>query len=269
MHWGYAWGIIATTLLMRSMLMPITYYVQKNMHKMKILEPELRGYRENMMQQFQTGNRVQGLQVRNQMHAFMLKYGISNAVPLLNLLTIPVFISFFISLRYMVFTPELYLGLSSTNFLWFSDLSQPDPYYLLPLISALFNWGSITVSRKLNPLNASTPAFVKKFNKYLPYTPFLGAIFLSTFPAGLNLYWMMLSFSNMTFMYLFSNKYVTKYIGLPPFYPNTMKAAQYELKEGKSLKKAVLVDRNNDIDEMPNEKTVKVYTRRPPHDNRK
>lgn len=249
--------------------MPISYIVQKNMHKMRALEPELKGYRETMMQSFQQGNRAQGIKIRSQMSAFMQKYGVSNVIPMLNLLTIPVFISFFISLRYMVFTPELYPGLSSSALLWFTDLSQPDPYYLLPFISAIFNWASIHISKRLNPLNSSTPTFVKKFNKYLPYTPFLGAIFLCTFPAGLNLYWMMLSFSNMTFMYLFSNQYMANLMGLPKYYPNTIKALQYEAKEGRNFKKAVFTDDYEGSSPNDGDKFVKVYSRRPVQEDKK
>ena len=224
MNWGYAWGIMLATLLMRTSLMPISVIVQKNMHKMKLLDPELKQYRESMMNAFQTGNSSKGMQIKNQMNAFTQKYGISNVISLLNLLTIPVFISYFISLRYMVFTPELFPGLTNSPFLWFSDLSQPDPYYLLPFISAIFNLGSILITRKLNPMSSSSPAFVRKFYKYLPYTPFLGAVFLSTFPAGLNLYWMMLSFSNMSMMYILTNQTVLKLLGWPKYYPNTFKA---------------------------------------------
>ena len=245
------------------MLMPISYIVQKNMYKMKLLEPELKEYREKMMQSFQAGNRSQGQKMKMQMGAFMQKYGVSNVVPLLNILTIPAFITFFISLRYMVFTPELFPGVDNSHFLWLKDLSQPDPFYILPFISAFFNLGSILVGRKLHPASSSTPTFMRKFNKYLPYTPFIGALFLSTFPAGLNLYWMTLSFSNMTFMYLFANDRLVRLMGLPKYYPNTIKALEFEMKDGKSFKKAIIVDKDEDAEKISDNRFMKVYTSKP------
>ena len=189
--WGHAWGIIGATVLMRTLLMPITLVTQKNMHKMKLIDPEIQAYRTKMMDDYKSGNRARADLTKQELDALMKRYGVSNTLPLLNLLTMPFFISFFISLRYMVFTPELFPGVSGLSFFWITDLSTSDPYFVLPLISAFLNLGSIHVNRKLNPISTSTPAAIKKFHQFLPVLPFFGAAFMSTFPAGLNLYWMM------------------------------------------------------------------------------
>ena len=52
--------------------------------------------------------------------------------------------------------------------------------------------------------------------------PFFGAIVLSTFPSGINLYWGVLSFSNLVFAYTFKSLAFNKFMGIPEVYPGSI-----------------------------------------------
>jgi membrane protein insertase Oxa1/YidC/SpoIIIJ len=96
------------------------------------------------------------------------KKGISTFVPMLNLLQVPLLITWFLSLRYMSNLPELYPQMLSEGYLWFSDLSTYDPYFVLPVTAACIT--SLAVARSPN-LNRPNPnmTFLAPYIKYLKY----------------------------------------------------------------------------------------------------
>ena len=67
------------------------------------------------------------------------------------------------------------------------SLSEPDPYFLLPIISAFLTF--LTISMNPNNHNKMTPPLVRNILKYLRYMPFISIPIVSFFPSGLCLYW--------------------------------------------------------------------------------
>lgn len=55
----------------------------------------------------------------------------------------PVFISFFMGLREMATTPVE--SMKSGGILWFTDLTLPDQYFAMPIITSLTLWATIEV----------------------------------------------------------------------------------------------------------------------------
>jgi YidC/Oxa1 family membrane protein insertase len=90
------------------------------------------------------------------------------------LVQIPVFIAL-----YWVLLAAIELRHAPWAF-WITDLSSPDPYYVLPLIMAV----SMFVQTKLNP---PPPDPVQA--KVMLFMPIVFSIFFFFFPAGLVLYW--------------------------------------------------------------------------------
>jgi YidC/Oxa1 family membrane protein insertase len=64
--------------------------------------------------------------------------------------------------------------------LWINDLTQKDPYFILPLLMGI----SMFVQQKLNP--APVDPMQKKIFQWLPV---VFTVFFAFFPAGLVLYW--------------------------------------------------------------------------------
>jgi YidC/Oxa1 family membrane protein insertase len=87
---------------------------------------------------------------------------------------IPVFISL-----YWVLAESVELR-QAPWILWIHDLSQKDPYFVLPLLMGI----SMFIQQKLNP--APVDPMQQKIFAWLPV---IFTVFFSFFPAGLVLYW--------------------------------------------------------------------------------
>lgn len=69
--------------------------------------------------------------------------------------------------------------------------------------------------------------FVKKIKKFFPYFPFVGMIFISTFPAGLSINWAFIALQNYLIIRTFTAGKVLKALGIPDFYPGTHLAKNF------------------------------------------
>jgi YidC/Oxa1 family membrane protein insertase len=65
--------------------------------------------------------------------------------------------------------------------LWITDLSEKDPYYVLPLVMAV----TMFIQTKLSP---PSPDPVQQ--KVMMFMPLIFSVFFFFFPAGLVLYWL-------------------------------------------------------------------------------
>ena len=92
--------------------------------------------------------------------------GINNLIPMLNLFQIPILLTWFFSLRYMSNLPELYPQMLNEGFLWFTDLSTYDPYFVLPVVAACMTSLSIIRSPNFAKKNIQVP-FMAPFIKYM------------------------------------------------------------------------------------------------------
>ena len=91
----------------------------------------------------------------------------------------PILISIFYAIRAFQYhvTP---------SFLYLTDISLPDPLYILPVLSAATTWYSTKQSQSSQPSEGAAAQQQKIMLMFMPV--FIGYISLS-FPAGLVLYW--------------------------------------------------------------------------------
>jgi YidC/Oxa1 family membrane protein insertase len=165
-NWGVA--IILLTVLIKLVFYPLSAASYKSMARMKKVTPRLTKLRE------QYGNDRAKL---NQ--AMMELYKVEKINPLGGCLPIVVQIPVFISL-YWVLLGSVELR-QAPFFGWITDLSAPDPFYILPALMMV----SMFIQTKLNP---TPPDPVQaKIMMFMPFA--FGAMFFF-FPAGLVLYWL-------------------------------------------------------------------------------
>ena len=74
------------------------------------------------------------------------------------------------------------------GFLWFKDLSSPDPLGILPIVGGCFSLLNV-MSTNVSGGNAN----VKKFSKFLKILPLISVPIWMTFPAAFNIYWLTFS----------------------------------------------------------------------------
>ena len=165
-NWG--WAIVILTILIRVVLFPLTFKGMVSMQKLKDLSPKIKE-----LQQKYKGD-PQKLNVH--MMQLYKKHGanpMGGCLPLL--LQIPVFFAIY---RVLLNAIELK---GSEWILWINDLSQKDPYFILPILMGI----TMYIHQKTTPTTITDPMQQKIFQ----YLPIIFTFFFITFPAGLTLYW--------------------------------------------------------------------------------
>jgi len=165
-NWG--WSIVALTLVVRTVLYPLTYKGMVSMQKIKEISPQIKEIQAKYKGDPQRVNA-----------ATMAMYKKHKANPLGGclpmLLQIPIFFAIY---RVLLNAVELQ---GAPWILWVQDLSRMDSYYILPILMG----ASMFFQQRLTPNNFTDPMQEKVF-KYLPV---IFTFFFVTFPSGLVLYW--------------------------------------------------------------------------------
>lgn len=166
-NWGVA--IIVLTVCARVLLFPLAVPGIRTMIKMRELKPEM----DVINEKYKDDVRAKGLA---QMELWR-KHGLSpfdqvkGCLP--QLATMPVWFALYTTLQTAV---ELY----NIPFLWFPDLSEPDPYFILPFIIG----GTYFIQQKIMPFQGD-PA-QRKMMMYM--MPAMFTVFMLFLPAGLGVY---------------------------------------------------------------------------------
>lgn len=184
---NYGIAIIFLTVLVRSVMFPLTFKSMKSMKKMQRLAPELEKIKAEV------GDNQQELQKR--MMGLYAEHGvnpISGCFPIL--LQMPVFIALY---RMLWSAFEL----RRAEFLWMADLSEPDRLFNLPMeihlpisshpIDAVnllpFLMGlAMVASTRLMPTSSAMQNPQQKF--MMNAMPVIFCVFCYSMPSGLNLY---------------------------------------------------------------------------------
>lgn len=148
------WGtIVASTVLVRLALLPLMIKIQRNNAKLMNLNPEVTRLMNNLKTAQAEGDAVAVGKYSQELQTLFKTNGCHPMKSLgLPLIQMPVMISFFLALRAMAELPVP--GLVDGGLAWFTDLSQKDPYYVLPVVSAA---GMLAVLEAGSEVGAATP----------------------------------------------------------------------------------------------------------------
>ena len=164
-NWGVA--IIVLTLTARILLFPLSWPGIRNMVRMRELKPEM----DALNEKFKNDPQAKGL-------AQMELWRKHNVNPLKGCLpqlaSMPVWLALYTTLQTAV---ELF----NIPFLWFPDLSDSDPYFILPLIIG----ATYFVQQKLMPMQGGDPAQQKMMMYFMPA---MFTVFMLFLPSGLGVY---------------------------------------------------------------------------------
>ncbi|KAH7264525.1 hypothetical protein FSOLCH5_009949 [Fusarium solani] len=209
---GLGWGgsIIATALILRViMFYPQVRSLRFNaaMQQMK-KDPRGQEAMDLVKKGYQSGDRemLQKGQFLNKM--VREQYGAHNSGMLWSFIQIPFSFGLFRIISGMVHIPVP--SMENAGFLWFTDLTASDPYFLLPALGTSLLFGAMVVNGKYTP--ASQKAMMKKMMWVFGTVGFIGTTFLS---AGVNL--MMVSTGSATLLtaVILNNETVRVALGLP------------------------------------------------------
>jgi len=176
---GAPWwlSIAMLTVVVRTLLFPLTVKQVRSMRSMQDLRPEM----ERIRAQYRDNR-------QKQQEEMMKLYQERKVNPLGGCLPIVVQMPIFIGIFYVIrqfggipgYRPPQYPSFQEGGLFWFQDLSQMDPYFVLPVLSALTMLAATEItSKNIDPQQ-------RWLMRLLP----IGiTVFLWSFPAGLFVYW--------------------------------------------------------------------------------
>ena len=164
-NWG--WAIVALVLVIKIAFYWLNAKAYQSMAKMKAINPRIMEMRERLK------DKPQEMQM-----AMMKIYREEKVNPMGGCFPIMVQIPVFIALYWVLLSSVEMRGAPWIG--WISDLSAPDPYFLLPIVMTL----TTLLQTALNPL---PPDPLQA--KLMWFMPLIFSVMFFFFPAGLVLYW--------------------------------------------------------------------------------
>jgi YidC/Oxa1 family membrane protein insertase len=181
--------ILIGTITVRTLIFPLVLMSQRNAAKLNNVLPQMQVLQMKLTEARQTGNSLEAARYSNELMQFMKEKQVN---PLKNMIVplaqFPFFVSFFVALRHMANTPVE--SMSAGGLFWFSDLTIPDPYMILPIITSLTMLATIEVGVDGPRLAASGMGNARYVLRAMPFIFFP---FMMNFPAAVLTYW---TFSN-------------------------------------------------------------------------
>ncbi len=169
--WGAPWwlSIMMLTIIVRTLLFPITYRQVKSMRRMQDLKPDMDRIRAEYKDDVQT------------QRAEMAKlYQERQVNPLGGCLPVFIQLPIFLVLYYTIRHFDKLESFRTGGLLWFQDLTQPDHLFILPVLYVL----TMMASQEITIRNTASQQ--KQLMRFLPI---IFGFFLARFPAGLFVYW--------------------------------------------------------------------------------
>lgn len=164
-NWG--WSIVLVTVIIKLLFYHLSAKSYRSMSALKKLQPRIEALKERY-----GDDRQKLTQATLDLYRQEKVNPMGGCLPIL--IQIPVFIAL-----YWVLVESVQLRQSPFIF-WIQDLSQHDPYYVLPLLMGL----SMFFQQRLNP-----PPPDPMQAKIMMFMPIIFTILFLQFPAGLMLYW--------------------------------------------------------------------------------
>ncbi len=164
-NWGIA--IIITTLLIKLAFYRLTASSGRSMAKMRTIAPKMKAIQERYKDDREAlGRATMELYKKEKINP------VAGCLPML--IQIPFFMGF-----YWVLLESVELR-QAPFFAWITDLSNRDPYFILPVIMGVANFAQF----KMNPPPADPTQA-----KIMAFMPIMMTVMMAWFPSGLVLYW--------------------------------------------------------------------------------
>ena len=174
-NWG--WSIVLLTFLINLIFLPLRLKQMKLSLKMQKVQPEIQAVAKKYEKYgFRDQEKMQ--QKQQETMAVYSKhgispYGLSGCLPLL--LQLPILYAFYAMLANTV-------ELRQASWLWIHDLSAPDPWHILPLLTIV----SMVIVQRASPAPGMDPAQRRMMNIMMPL---MFGFFTWAVASGLALYW--------------------------------------------------------------------------------
>jgi YidC/Oxa1 family membrane protein insertase len=207
---NYGWSIIALTMIINLMMLPLRQKSLVSMRKMQLIQPQVKAIQERYAHLKMTDPARQ--KMNTEVMNLYREKGVNPAagcVPML--LTFPVLLAF-----YSLLSQAIELRGAEFGF-WIHDLSQKDPYYVTPLLmGATMFWQQWLAPTSADPMQ----------QRMMLIMPVVFTVLFLGFPSGLAIYYLV---SN---LFQISQQYFTnRTLGPPPGVQPPRPAAERRVKK--------------------------------------
>ncbi|WP_414840887.1 YidC/Oxa1 family membrane protein insertase [Enterococcus saccharolyticus] len=166
-------GIILFTLIIRIILLPLMNFQTKSMRKTQELQPKLK----ELQKQYSSKDTATQQKLREEQQRLYAENGVNPYAGCLPLIVqMPILMAIWQAISRV---PELREG----SFMWLDVLGNPDPYFILPILAAVFTFGSTYLSSMSQV--ESNPSM--KIMTYM--MPIMILAMGINLPSALSLYW--------------------------------------------------------------------------------
>ncbi|KAL4913109.1 60Kd inner membrane protein-domain-containing protein [Aspergillus aurantiobrunneus] len=200
---GLPWlgSIVATGIVIRFAMLPLFCRSADASARISNSKHILTPLRNNMLSAMQSNNQVEGQKWRAEIAKVNAQLGIkSSRVFIPMFLQVPFGYGCFRVIRGMSELPVP--GLAMEKFAWVNDLTVPDPYFLLPVITSAFLFLSLKRGGEFGTMDQSQ----EKMRKFMMFgLPTFQFLFLVFFPAAVQMYFLSTGLFGLTQAYLLSS----------------------------------------------------------------
>lgn len=191
MFGNYGVAIIILTIILRGFMWPLTRKSYSSMAAMQKMQPEMQ-----RIQKLYANDKIRLQQEMMNLYKSQKTSPMSGCLPML--VQIPIFFALYKALLISV-------PMRQAGFLWMSDLSVLDPYFILPILMGGTMWWQQKLQKpSVANNNSNDPmAATQKLMKWLPV---IFTVMFAWMPAGLVLYWAVSNLCGIGQMYVIKRK---------------------------------------------------------------
>ena len=211
-------GLVLFSIGMRSVFSPFILASQINALKMQLLAPEMAKLRADLMDAHKARDKAKIKAANEGMQVLKIKYNINTGLGIIPLFQVPFVIYFFWTLQDMVYEIDRFPNMTTDGFLWFKNLSEADPYFVLPVLFAFTTFYSI----HKNPATSQVAGPAAKYMKYVKYLTFIGIPITASFPSAIVLNWFIMSFFQLLINSVVYTRTGKRIIRIPQYLPGSM-----------------------------------------------
>jgi len=194
---NYGIIILIFAFLLKIILYPLTHKSFESSTKMQKVQP--------MMKEIQTKYKKDPKQMQLELKKLYKEHGVSplgGCLPML--LQMPIFFAIYPLIRYSI-------DLRQTSFLWLYDLSEADPYYILPILMAVFMFVQQKLmapsQQSLEEMDDKQKAQMQSQKMMMYLMPVMMLFIFSGLSSGMVLYWTIFSILSSVQQFMIKKKF--------------------------------------------------------------
>ena len=165
-------GIIVFTLLVRIIIFPLSYISMKSMGKQQEIAPQMK----ELQQKYSSKDQATQQKLREETQKLYAEAGIN---PVMGCLPLVIQMPFLFALYQAIARTD---ALKAGSFLWM-NLAHPDPYWVMPIIAALFTALTSYMSMLSQPTRNATSWIM------VGVTPIMILFMAFSLPSAISIYW--------------------------------------------------------------------------------